>query len=269
MGDHMKRFLGWGGLTVIGLIGAARTFGILYLFAPWAPFLWAVIVVPLVSGGIIAAVFSRLVAGPAGITRRAASLIGAVIAILPMSGLIAAMLVSPLQPQAQPGPDPRGAHRLLKTTAGSSIAWWSIEPEQLRHRTPVIFVHGEPGSFSRNRDFDVAQGFRDAGFTTLFYDQAGSGASGNLPIDRYTVANAVADLDALPVAAGADKIVLWGKAGAHRLPLLMSVHTLIASLRRSLNRRVISLASPIRSIIRKPILTAVFSFRFATPPCSC
>ena len=33
-----------------------------------------------------------------------------------------------------------------------------------------------------------------------------------MPIDRYTVANAVADLDALRVAAGADKIVLWGQS---------------------------------------------------------
>ena len=208
----MTRILGWSGLIIIGFIGAALTFGVLYLFAPFAPFLWALIVLPLFAGATIAALFCRLLAGRAGISRPTASLTGATIAIVPMSALVAAMLLSPSQLQAQPGPDPRGAHRLLKTAAGSSIAWWSIASDQPRHKTPVIFLHGGPGSFARNRDFVVGQGFRDAGFTTIFYDQAGSGASGNLPIAQYTVANAVADLDAVRVAAGADKIILWGQS---------------------------------------------------------
>jgi proline iminopeptidase len=58
----------------------------------------------------------------------------------------------------------------------------------------------------------VGAGFRDLGFKTIYYDQSGSGASGLLPVAGYTLANAVADLDALRIANGADKIVLWGQS---------------------------------------------------------
>ncbi|WP_332908696.1 alpha/beta hydrolase [Sphingomonas mollis] len=144
--------------------------------------------------------------------RATATVIAAILAILPLGGLVAAMLLSPALPQANAGPDPRGPHRTLKTAAGSSLAWWSITPTHVAHRTPVVFLHGGPGTFTRNRDFAVGQGFRDAGFSTIYYDQSGSGASGNLPIERYTLANAVADLEALRSAIGAEKLVVWGQS---------------------------------------------------------
>jgi proline iminopeptidase len=95
----------------------------------------------------------------------------------------------------------------------------------VRHRTPVVFLAGGPGTFVRNRDFAVAQGFRDAGFRTIFYDQSGSGASGNLPVNDYTVARAVTDLDALRVAAGAEKMIVWGQSwGASLAAAYVRVH---------------------------------------------
>ncbi|HEX8485597.1 hypothetical protein [Sphingomonas sp.] len=167
----MRRLGGWIGLIAAALIGAGLTFAILYLFAPFAPFFLVLIALPLAVGAVVAAALARLAAGRARVARGTAAIVAGVVAILPLGGLLTAMLLSPEQPRAAPGPDPRGPYRTLRTPAGSSIAWWSIAPDRPRHRTPVIFLHGGPGSFTRNRDFDVGRGFRDAGFRTIFYDQ--------------------------------------------------------------------------------------------------
>ncbi|WP_375427417.1 alpha/beta fold hydrolase [uncultured Sphingomonas sp.] len=193
-------------------IGAALSFGVLVLFAPIAPYFWLLIFLPLLVGGLAAAGFARFFARRAGLSRLTGSSLAAIVALLPLGGIVTAMLVSPFQPRAEPGPDPRGPHRLLRSGTGASIAWWALEPERPRHRTPVVFLHGGPGDLVRPRDFDVGSGFRDAGFRTVFYDQAGGGASGDRPIGEYTLANAVADLDSLRAALGTDKIVLWGQS---------------------------------------------------------
>ena len=208
----MRRVLGWFGLLLAGLVGAAATLGALYGFAPVAPSLWALILLPLLAGALVAALLARPLARRTGARPRTVAGLAAALAVLPLGGLVTAMLLSPERPRAGPGVDPRGPHRTLQTPGGSDIAWWSLAPEAPRHRTPVVFLHGGPGTFARNRDFEVGRAFRDAGFSTVFYDQAGSGASADLPIERYTIANAVADLDALRVRLGADKLVLWGES---------------------------------------------------------
>jgi proline iminopeptidase len=208
----MRKLSAWVGLIVAAAIGAAVSLGALVLFAPVAPYFWMLILLPLLVGALAAAGLARLVARRAGLARRTGSALAATVAILPLGGLVAAMLLSPHQARAEAGADPRGPHRLLRTPTGASIAWWSLEPSRAPRRTPVVFIHGGPGDLVRPRDFDVGAGFRDAGFRTVFYDQAGGGASGDRPIGDYTVANAVADLDALRTALGADKLVLWGQS---------------------------------------------------------
>lgn len=208
----MRRLSGWIGLVVAAAIGAAASLGALVLFAPAAPYFWLLILLPLLVGALVAAGLARLVAGRAGLKLRTGSGLAAIVAVLPLGGLVGAMLLSPHQARAEAGPDPRGPHRLLRTPTGASIAWWSMSPDRARHRTPVVFLHGGPGDLVRPRDFNVGAGFRDAGFRTVFYDQAGGGASRDRPIGDYTVANAVADLDALRAALGADKLVLWGQS---------------------------------------------------------
>ncbi len=208
----MRRVIGWVGLLVIALVGAGLTFGVLFVFAPHAPALLLLILLPLLVGAGVAAALALPLANRVGLRRGTASALAGLVAIVPLAGLLVAMLLSPELPRAAPGVDPRGPHQTLKTAAGSSIAWWSISPATVRHQAPVVFLAGGPGTFVRNRDFAVAQGFRDAGFRTIFYDQSGSGASGNLPVEDYTIARAVADLDALRTAAGAEKIVVWGQS---------------------------------------------------------
>ena len=207
----MKRFLAWAGLMLAACFGAVTTIGALAAFAPVAPSFALLILVPLAAGVVMAALLARLLASRAGVSGRFAALFAGVLAALPLGGAVTAMLLSPALPTAPPGPDPRGPHRLLKTPAGSSLAWWSFAPANAR-QTPLVFVHGGPGIFVRTRDFEVGAAFRDMGFKTIYYDQSGGGVSGLLPITHYTLANAVADLEALRVANGADKIVLWGQS---------------------------------------------------------
>ena len=208
----MKRALGWLGLLLAALAGAAITFAGVYLFAPHAPSLVLLILVPLIVGVIVAAVLARWPARRAGVSRRAAAIGAGVVAALPLTGLLTALLLSPELPHAPPGPDPRGLHRTLVTPTGARIAWWRIDAPTRRHSVPVVFLAGGPGTFARNRDMAIGAAFRDAGFDTIFYDQAGSGASSNVPVQRYTVASAVADLDALRAATGAKQIVPWGSS---------------------------------------------------------
>lgn len=208
----MRRTLGWLGLLLAALIGAALSFGTLYLFAPVASALWLLLALPLAAGAAAAA----LLAGPLERWTRARTgvrrVLAGALAVLPLGGLVAAMLASPPTARAAAPADPRGPHRTLRTPGGSTLAVWSLAPTGAPRATPVIFLHGGPGSFTRNRDFDLTQGLRRQGFRAVFYDQAGSGASGNLPVPDYTVAHAVADLDALRAALGADKVVLWGQS---------------------------------------------------------
>lgn len=106
----------------------------------------------------MAAALARPLAVRARLSRASAAGLARAMAMLPLSGLVAAMLLSPERPRASAGPDPRGPHRTLQTAAGARIAWWSITPPGTARRTPVVFLHGGPGSFTRNRDFDVAHG---------------------------------------------------------------------------------------------------------------
>ncbi|QMW22585.1 alpha/beta hydrolase [Sandaracinobacteroides saxicola] len=208
----VRRFAGWLGFLLACVVGAAAVFGVLYLFAPVAPALWTLLMVPLLVGTALAWLLARMLGPRLGLRPATAGIAAALIAALPLTGLITAMLLSPAQPRAAPGVDPRGPHQTLRTPAGSAIAWWSLPPAVPKHRTPVIFLHGGPGTFIRPRDFAVGDGFRAAGFRTVFYDQSGSGASGLLPAADYTLARAVADLDALRAALGAEKLVLWGQS---------------------------------------------------------
>ncbi|MGL5837542.1 MAG: alpha/beta hydrolase [Sphingorhabdus sp.] len=208
----MRKVIGWIAIALAGLVGAAASFGMLYLFAPHAPAFWLLIVLPLVLAMVLAFTISRYLARTFDLAAKAAIVLACILAVLPLAGLVLAMLVSPAQPRLASVDDPRGPHRTLMTPSGAKIAWWSFAPDKAARKTPVIFLHGGPGSFVRNRDFDIGRAFREVGFRTVFYDQAGSGASADLLIARYTVSNAVADLEALRVAVGAEKVILWGES---------------------------------------------------------
>jgi pimeloyl-ACP methyl ester carboxylesterase len=97
-------------------------------------------------------------------------------------------------------------------STGSELAVWQVAPEISTRKTPVVFLHGGPGLYTEARRFDEGQPLRDAGFTTIYFDQAGGGKSTRLAASEYSFDRAVLDLEALRVALGQEKLILWGNS---------------------------------------------------------
>jgi pimeloyl-ACP methyl ester carboxylesterase len=118
----------------------------------------------------------------------------------------------------------REAPRMVSLTTGSSIATWTLPatPTQgtTRHTTPVIFLHGGPGLYTEDRRIEMGRAFRDAGFSTVYYDQIGGGLSARIPATNYSLARMIADLEALRVSLGQEKVVLWGNSWGSQLAIL-------------------------------------------------
>ncbi|MEW9552527.1 alpha/beta fold hydrolase [Nonomuraea sp. NPDC050783] len=93
---------------------------------------------------------------------------------------------------------------------GSRIAYVRTPAAGERRETPVILVHGGPGSPDPEPS-PLAPALAAAGFDVYDYHQVGAGLSSRLPdVRAYTVARHVADLDAIRAAIGADRVVLAG-----------------------------------------------------------
>jgi pimeloyl-ACP methyl ester carboxylesterase len=107
---------------------------------------------------------------------------------------------------AQPAPT------TVKLSTGSELATWTLPATKATRKTPIIFLHGGPGLYTEARRFDEGKPLRDAGFTTIYFDQAGGGKSARLKAADYTIDRAVADVEALRVALGHDRVVLWGNS---------------------------------------------------------
>jgi pimeloyl-ACP methyl ester carboxylesterase len=101
---------------------------------------------------------------------------------------------------------------MMTLSTGSEIATWTVEPDKKRHQTPVIYLHGGPGMYTEVRRFAEGEPLRAAGFTTLYFDQVGGGQSKPLAPGDYSVERALADLEALRVQLGQDKMILWGNS---------------------------------------------------------
>ena len=82
----------------------------------------------------------------------------------------------------------------------------------MRRATPVVFVHGGPGMYTEAGRFEEKAVMRDAGFNTVFFDQAGGGKSLGLKAGDCLLDRGVADIEALRIALGKDRLVLWGNS---------------------------------------------------------
>lgn len=108
---------------------------------------------------------------------------------------------------AQPAPS------ILKLSTGSEIATWTLAGEgATRHATPIIFLHGGPGLYTETRRLEEGRVLRAAGFTTVYFDQAGGGKSARLKATEYSLDRSVADLEALRIALNAPQVILWGNS---------------------------------------------------------
>jgi pimeloyl-ACP methyl ester carboxylesterase len=176
-------------------------------------------IVPTVAIASIFAVGSALLIGSglgrlAGGNPRKRSIICAlIVAAACVGALVAVKGASSRVPAASAGvADPRGTPRMLSLSTGSRVAVWERPAltGSPTKETPVIFVHGGPGMFTTMDKIEWGSVARDLGYSTVYFDQAGSGASDPLPVNGFTADRAVKDLEALRVSLNAEGIVLWG-----------------------------------------------------------
>jgi pimeloyl-ACP methyl ester carboxylesterase len=105
-------------------------------------------------------------------------------------------------------------------STGSEVASWTIPANGQAKKTPVLYLHGGPGMYTEARRIEEGAVLRANGFTTLYFDQAGGGKSKRLPASQYTLARAVADVEAYRIAKKTDRVILWGNSYGATLAML-------------------------------------------------
>ena len=115
--------------------------------------------------------------------------------------------------------------RFWDLPTGSRIAYQHAVAAEPTHATPVIVVHGGPGSPDR-RAATVASTLAKAGFDVYSYHQLGAGLSSREEdVGAYTVARHVADLEAIRVMLGVERISLVGASwGAQLIASYIAEH---------------------------------------------
>ncbi|WP_431907095.1 alpha/beta fold hydrolase [Micromonospora carbonacea] len=141
--------------------------------------------------------------------RRATTALAAGVAVA-VAGLAAVTVFRPGPHPAAPAP-PAGV-RFWDLPTGSRIAYVHAAATGVPRPTPVIFLHGGPGTPGEGMP-EAGTTLAADGFEVYAYDQLGAGRSTRLDdVTGYTVARQVADLDAIRVTLRADKIILIGQS---------------------------------------------------------
>jgi len=110
-------------------------------------------------------------------------------------------------------PQPRADTQYWNLSTGSRLAYSHFAPAASAHSTPIIFLHGGPGSPLRNPDYDFYGQLTQFGFDVYLYDQVGTGLSDRLAnVREYTTQRHVADLEAIRQQIGAEQIILIGNS---------------------------------------------------------
>ena len=108
-------------------------------------------------------------------------------------------------------PAPEGV-RFWDLPTGSRIAYVHAAAAGKPRPTPVIFLHGGPGTPGEGIPVG-GEALAAAGFDVYAYDQLGAGRSTRLDdVTGYTVARHVADLEAIRRVIGADKVIIVGQS---------------------------------------------------------
>lgn len=126
-----------------------------------------------------------------------------------------AVILSPMPASAPP--DDTAGYWDLPT--GSRIAYRHTPADAQAGDTPVILLHGGPGSPDADAA-EVAAAVAAGGFDVYYYHQLGAGRSSRLDgVEGYTVARHVADLEAIRVAIGAERVILVGASWGGQLAM--------------------------------------------------
>ncbi|WP_432988471.1 alpha/beta fold hydrolase [Dactylosporangium sp. CA-233914] len=93
---------------------------------------------------------------------------------------------------------------------GSRLAYTAVKAQGPRRDTPVVLLHGGPGT-PGDGPGDLGAALAAEGFDVYAYDQLGGGASTRLADPTgYTVDRQLADLEAVRQRLGAERVVLVG-----------------------------------------------------------
>ncbi|MCO8306213.1 alpha/beta fold hydrolase [Streptomyces sp. RKCA744] len=171
------------------------------------------VIVGLVCGAVAGGLLGRAAFALFGLDRRPALRASAFLTV----GLTAAVAVLAAVTVLHPMPTTTAASappgvRFWDLPTGSRIAYVHTPATGKARPTPVIFLHGGPGTPGEG----VHTGGRELaadGFDVYSYDQLGAGRSTRLrDVTGYTVARQVADLEAIRRTLGADRIILVGQS---------------------------------------------------------
>jgi proline iminopeptidase len=140
-------------------------------------------------------------------------------AALPWTAVVASIAVIALWPRPPENAPPlaeRGApFELVRLSTGSRVAVAQLGDTAATPR--VVFLHGGPGGFVRSSDVELFRDVASAGFRVVLFDQPGGGASERLDLADYHIARQVADVEALRVHLGDERVVLVGQSWGARL----------------------------------------------------
>ncbi len=106
----------------------------------------------------------------------------------------------------------QNAPTMVTLSTGSRLATWTLPATAKPHKTPVLFLHGGPGMYTTEGARSKGAMLRAAGFTTIYFDQAGGGLSDRIPATQYTMQRAVDDVEVLRTTLKLDKVILWGSS---------------------------------------------------------
>jgi len=116
-----------------------------------------------------------------------------------------------------PMDDPRlppaavAGQRFWELPTGSRTAYVRVPADGDARQTPVIFLHGGPGTPDIKGDSEYFGKLAGSGFDVYVYDAVGTGRSSRLEDPTgYTLARDVADLEAIREEIGAERVVLIG-----------------------------------------------------------
>ncbi|MEU9336653.1 alpha/beta hydrolase [Streptomyces sp. NPDC048290] len=182
--------------------------------------------VALLCGALTAGSLGRAAFAVLGLDRRAGRR-GAAYMTVALTAAVAVLagvtFFRPL-PTTEKAATPPGV-RFWNLPTGSRLAYVHAPATGEPRPTPVIFLHGGPGTPGEG----IPTGGRELaadGFDVYAYDQLGAGRSTRLrDITGYTVARQVADLDAIRRTLGADRIILVGQSwGASLAAQYLAAH---------------------------------------------
>jgi len=100
----------------------------------------------------------------------------------------------------------------LKT--GSRIAYYKLSASANvpKKETPIIFLHGGPGAYTRQMEINFFSEFTKEGYDVYLYDQAGAGRSEFLPKEQYSHQRNIKDFDAITEVINAKKYIVIGQS---------------------------------------------------------